>query len=40
MGLYSQAIEFYHREEDSENQAYYVEKLSKLNETIREMVER
>lgn len=40
MGLYSQAIEFYHREEDSDNQTYYVDKLSKLNETIREMVER
>jgi hypothetical protein len=50
MGLYSvrlifvlflqQAIEFYNREKDEENQTYFVEKLSKLNETIRELVER
>jgi hypothetical protein len=37
---YQQAIEFYNREKDEDNQTYYVEKLSKLNETIRELVER
>jgi prefoldin subunit 5 len=35
-----QAIEFYNREKDEENQSYYVEKLSKLNDTIRELVDR
>ncbi len=40
MGLYSTAIEFYNREKDEDNQNYYVDKLQKLNETIRELVER
>lgn len=40
MGLYSQAIDFYHREEDTENRDYYVDKLNKLKATIKELVER
>lgn len=40
MGLYSAAIEFYNRETDEDNQTYYVEKLSKLNDDIREIVDR
>jgi len=40
MGLYSAAIEFYNRETDEDNQTYYVEKLSKLNDDIRAIVDR
>jgi hypothetical protein len=40
MGLYSLAIEFYNRETDEDNQTYYVDKLSKLNDDIRAIVER
>jgi len=31
MGLYSAAIEHYHRTKDEENYQYYIEKLNKLN---------
>jgi len=31
MGLYSAAIEHYHRIKDEENYQYYIEKLNKLN---------
>jgi len=32
MGLYSNAIEYYNRETDEENQTYYVDKLQRLND--------
>jgi len=40
MGLYSAAIEFYNMETQESEQYYYVEKLSKLNDDIRQIVDR
>lgn len=34
------AIEYYNRETDEEHQTYYIEKLSKLNDEIRVIVDR
>lgn len=34
------AIEFFNRETDEDNQSYYVDKLSRLNDQIREIVDR
>ena len=40
MSLYSAAIEFYHRQQDEENYAYYIDKLSKLNKSIGSIIDR
>lgn len=40
MQLYSSAIEHYNKTADEENQNYYVDKLSRLNDQIRVLVDR
>lgn len=40
MGLYSAAIEYYNKTQDDNRQQYYVDKLQKLNDEIRSIVER
>jgi len=40
MSLYSASIEFYHRQQDEENYAYYIDKLSKLNKQIGGIIDR
>ena len=40
MSLYSASIEFYHRQQDDENYAYYIDKLSKLNKQIGGIIDR
>lgn len=37
---YQAAIEHYNRTRDEENYAYYIEKLQKLNQDIRVLIER
>jgi len=40
MGLYSSAIEFYHRQADEGHLNYYIDKNMSLNDSIRQSVER
>lgn len=40
MSLYSAAIEYYNRQLDEQNQAYYIEKMNTLNQQIKEVLDR